>query len=100
MRNIFRLPPYLPGSTVSCSINCNWTGKKSIVVLWVTRATSSYQWIRDTCETYNTDIAVIGPTAHLGAPTAAELAKTFEVRAIVRSLDKGKSMLPSNRDIV
>lgn len=47
-----------------------------------------------------TKIAVIGATGRLGAPVAAELAKIFEVRAIVRSTDKAKSMLPSNIEII
>ena len=45
-------------------------------------------------------IAVIGATGRLGAPVAAELAKSFQVRAIVRSPDKAKSMLPSNVEVV
>lgn len=45
-------------------------------------------------------IAVIGATGRLGAPVAAELAKTFQVRAIVRSPDKAGTMLPANVEIV
>jgi uncharacterized protein YbjT (DUF2867 family) len=45
-------------------------------------------------------IAIVGATGRLGAPVAAELAKTFEVRAIVRSPDKARKMLPTNVEIV
>lgn len=45
-------------------------------------------------------IAVIGATGRLGAPVAAELAKTFRVRAIVRSPDKAIEMLPTDVEIV
>ena len=45
-------------------------------------------------------IAVIGATGRLGAPVAKELAKSFKVRAIVRSPDKAKAMLPSSIEIV
>lgn len=45
-------------------------------------------------------IAVIGATGRLGAPVAAELAKTFQVRAIVRSPAKARKMLPTNVEIV
>lgn len=45
-------------------------------------------------------IAVIGATGRLGAPVVVELAKTFQVRAIVRSPDKARTMLPSNVEIV
>ncbi|WP_263384603.1 SDR family oxidoreductase [Granulicella arctica] len=45
-------------------------------------------------------IAVIGATGRLGAPVVVELAKNFQVRAIVRSREKAKTMLPSNVEIV
>ncbi len=45
-------------------------------------------------------IAVIGATGRLGAPVATELAKTFQVRAIVRSPDKAKAMLPAGVEVV
>lgn len=45
-------------------------------------------------------IAVIGATGRLGAPVVAELAKTFQVRAIVRSPEKAAKMLPPNVEIV
>nr|WKF60763.1 NAD(P)H azoreductase [Paraburkholderia busanensis] len=45
-------------------------------------------------------IAVVGATGRLGAPVVAELAKTFQVRAIVRSPAKAKAKLPSNVEIV
>lgn len=45
-------------------------------------------------------IAVLGATGRLGAPVTAELAKTYEVRAIVRSPEKARTMLPSNVGIV
>jgi len=45
-------------------------------------------------------IAVIGATGRLGAPVALELAKTFQVRAIVRSPDKSRKMLSPNVEIV
>ncbi|MBE7213458.1 MAG: NAD(P)H-binding protein [Gluconacetobacter diazotrophicus] len=45
-------------------------------------------------------IAVIGATGRLGAPVAAELAKTFRVRAIVRSPDKAGTMLPPGIEVV
>lgn len=45
-------------------------------------------------------IAVVGATGRLGAPVAVELAKTFQVRAIVRSVEKAKTMLPANVEIV
>jgi uncharacterized protein YbjT (DUF2867 family) len=45
-------------------------------------------------------IAVLGATGRLGAPVAAELAKTFQVRAIVRSPDKARTMLPPDVEIV
>ncbi len=45
-------------------------------------------------------IAVIGATGRLGAPVVVELAKHFQVRAIVRSREKAKTMLPSNVEIV
>jgi uncharacterized protein YbjT (DUF2867 family) len=45
-------------------------------------------------------IAVVGATGRLGAPVVAELAKTFQVRAIVRSPDKARTKLPSNVEIV
>ena len=41
-------------------------------------------------------IAVVGATGRLGAPVATELAKTFQMRALVRSPDKARAMLPSN----
>lgn len=44
-------------------------------------------------------IAVIGATGRLGAPVAIELAKHFEVRAIVRSPDKARRMLPATVEI-
>mgnify|MGYP000647348630 CR=1 FL=1 len=46
------------------------------------------------------NIAVIGATGRLGAPVAAELAKSFHVRAVVRSSGKARAMLPSNVEIV
>ena len=45
-------------------------------------------------------IAVVGATGRLGAPVVTELAKNFQVRAIVRSPDKAKSMLPAGVEIV
>lgn len=45
-------------------------------------------------------IAVVGATGRLGAPVARELAKSFQVRALVRSPDKAKAMLPANVEIV
>lgn len=45
-------------------------------------------------------IAVIGATGRLGAPVAVELAKTFQIRAIVRSPEKARTMLPANVEIV
>lgn len=45
-------------------------------------------------------IAVIGATGRLGAPVATELAKRFQVRAIVRSPGKAKAMLPPHIEIV
>ena len=47
-----------------------------------------------------TKIAVVGATGRLGAPVAAEIAKTFQVRAIVRSPDKARTMLPAGFEIV
>lgn len=44
-------------------------------------------------------IGVIGATGRLGAPVAAELAKHFQVRAIVRSPDKARRILPPNVEI-
>ncbi|RUS00781.1 SDR family oxidoreductase [Pectobacterium polaris] len=44
-------------------------------------------------------IAVIGATGRLGAPVTAELAKSFQVRAIVRSPDKAKAMLSPHIEI-
>ena len=45
-------------------------------------------------------ILVVGATGRLGAPVAAELAKNFQVRALVRTPDKAKAMLPANVEIV
>lgn len=45
-------------------------------------------------------IAVIGATGRLGVPVVTELAKTFQVRAIVRSPEKARKVLPSNVEIV
>ncbi len=45
-------------------------------------------------------IAVVGATGRLGAPVATELAKTFQVRALVRSPEKAKAMLPAGVEIV
>lgn len=45
-------------------------------------------------------IGVIGATGRLGAPVARELAKTFKVRALVRSPDKARIMLPANVEVV
>ncbi len=45
-------------------------------------------------------IAVLGATGRLGAPVATELAKTFAVRALVRSPEKAKAMLPAGVEIV
>ncbi|SCU78316.1 LAMI_0A04214g1_1 [Lachancea mirantina] len=45
-------------------------------------------------------IAVIGATGRLGAPVTAELSKNFDVRALVRSPEKAKKMLPDNVEIV
>jgi uncharacterized protein YbjT (DUF2867 family) len=45
-------------------------------------------------------IAIIGATGRLGAPVAAELAKTFNIRAIVRSQEKAAKMLPASVEIV
>ncbi len=47
-----------------------------------------------------TKIAVVGATGRLGAPVATELANAFQVRAIVRSPDKAKAMLPAGVEIV
>ena len=44
-------------------------------------------------------IAVIGATGRLGAPVATELAKAFQVRAIVRSPGKARAMLPEGMEI-
>lgn len=46
------------------------------------------------------NIAVIGATGRLGAPVAEELAKTFNVRAIVRTPEKAKTVLSSKIEIV
>jgi len=43
---------------------------------------------------------VIGATGRLGVPVVAELAKAFQVRAIVRSPEKARAALPSNVEIV
>jgi uncharacterized protein YbjT (DUF2867 family) len=43
---------------------------------------------------------VIGATGRLGTPVVVELAKTFEVRAIVRAPDKARIRLPANVEIV
>ena len=45
-------------------------------------------------------IAVIGATGRLGAPVTTELSRHFEVRAIVRSPDKARRMLPDTVEIV
>ncbi|WP_116136034.1 SDR family oxidoreductase [Trinickia diaoshuihuensis] len=45
-------------------------------------------------------IAVVGATGRLGAPVVAELAKTFQVRAIVRSPETARAKLPPNVEIV
>jgi uncharacterized protein YbjT (DUF2867 family) len=45
-------------------------------------------------------IAVVGATGRLGAPVARELAKTFQVRALVRSPEKARTMLPANVEVV
>lgn len=45
-------------------------------------------------------IGIIGATGRLGAPVATELAKTFAVRAIVRSPEKARQMLPASIEIV
>ncbi len=45
------------------------------------------------------NIAVIGATGRLGAPVATELAKAFQVRAIVRSPEKARAMLPEEMEI-
>ena len=45
-------------------------------------------------------IAVVGATGRLGAPVVAELAKAFQVRAIVRSPEKARTKLPPNVEIV
>lgn len=45
-------------------------------------------------------IGVIGATGRLGAPVATELAKHFQVRAIARSPDKARRILPANVEIV
>lgn len=45
-------------------------------------------------------IAVVGATGRLGTPVVAELAKTFQVRAIVRSPDKARTRLPPGVEIV
>jgi len=45
-------------------------------------------------------IAVVGATGRLGAPVARELAKSFQVRALVRSPDKARTMLPAGVEIV
>lgn len=45
-------------------------------------------------------IAVIGATGRLGMPVVQELATAFQVRAIVRSPEKAKTLLPSSVEIV
>lgn len=45
-------------------------------------------------------IAVIGATGRLGLPVTAELAKHFEVRAISRSPQKARAMLPANVEVI
>lgn len=45
-------------------------------------------------------IVVVGATGRLGVPVVAELAKTFQIRAIVRSPEKARTVLPSNVEIV
>jgi uncharacterized protein YbjT (DUF2867 family) len=45
-------------------------------------------------------IVVIGATGRLGVPVVTELAKDFQVRAIVRSPEKARAALPSNVEIV
>ena len=45
-------------------------------------------------------IAVVGATGRLGAPVAIELAKNFQVRAVVRSPEKAKAMLPAEVEVV
>ena len=45
-------------------------------------------------------VAVVGATGRLGAPVATELAKAFQVRAIVRAPDKARAMLPEGVEIV
>ena len=45
-------------------------------------------------------IAVIGAKGRLGAPVVAELAKTFRVRAIVRSVERARKMLLSNIEMI
>jgi uncharacterized protein YbjT (DUF2867 family) len=45
-------------------------------------------------------IVVIGATGRLGVPVVAELAKAFQIRAIVRSPEKARAVLPSNVEIV
>lgn len=45
-------------------------------------------------------IGIIGATGRLGAPVTIELAKSFQVRAIVRSPEKARSMLPGDVEIV
>ncbi|MCX2560178.1 NAD(P)H-binding protein [Acetobacter farinalis] len=45
-------------------------------------------------------IGIFGATGRLGAPVATELAKTFAVRAIVRSPETARQMLPASIEIV
>ena len=45
-------------------------------------------------------IGVIGATGRLGTPVARELAKSFQVRALVRSPDKARTMLPAGVEVV
>lgn len=45
-------------------------------------------------------IGVVGATGRLGAPVTVELAKSFQVRAIVRTPEKARSMLPADVEIV
>lgn len=45
-------------------------------------------------------IAVIRATGRLGEPVVAELAKSVQIRAIVRSPEKARKMLPSNVEII
>jgi uncharacterized protein YbjT (DUF2867 family) len=45
-------------------------------------------------------VAVIGATGKLAIPVVKELVKSFQVRAIARSPDKARAVLPASVEIV